>query len=171
MTRSVAVAVAVVVLVSTSPAMGARSTPTLKISGAVPKPLALTVEELATLPRQEVNARGRSGGPMQRFAGVAVSVLLKHAGMTLGDETMGSDHLATSIIAEGDDGYRVVLAMAEVDPAYTAANAIVADHQDGKPIGEGGGWFRLILPDDRARSRWVQHLVNLRVVNAPKPEP
>ncbi len=154
-----------IVLAATAGA--APPAPKLQLTGDVPKGLALTVEELAALPHREVSVKGTRGGT-ERFEGVSVSELLARAGVELGEKAMGSDHLATSVIAEGGDDYRAALSMAEVDPAYTAGDAIVADRQDGKPLGESGGWFRLVVPGDKTHSRWVHHLVSLRVVKAPK---
>jgi DMSO/TMAO reductase YedYZ molybdopterin-dependent catalytic subunit len=140
----------------------------LAIVGDVPAPITLTIEELAKLPRQTASVTG-SSGTAQRFEGVALEELLKRAGMAFGEQSMGGDNFTRYVVAEGSDGYRALFAIPEIDPGFTDRVILVADRQDGKPLGEAGGWLRLVVPGEKLHSRWVHHLTTLRIGRAPAP--
>jgi hypothetical protein len=70
------------------------------------------------------------------------------------------------VMAEAADGYRVVFSLAEMDPGIGSAEVLVADTLDGKPLAEGQGPFRLVVPGDRRAARWLRALKSIRVTRA-----
>jgi hypothetical protein len=58
--------------------------------------------------------------------------------------------------------------MGELDPAFGAAQVIVADKRDGKALFAYQGPFRLVLPADKAGARSVRMLEKLEVVRLRK---
>lgn len=75
--------------------------------------------------------------------------------------------MATYVIAEGADGYRVVFSLAELDSGILESDVIVADIMDGAPIGGKIGPLRLVAPHEKRPARWVRMLKSITVVSAP----
>ena len=94
----------------------------LKIGGAVTTPLALTVADLKTMPRTTIRAVNSHEKKTETYEGVLLEELLHKAGAPHGEQLRGA--LMTSyVIAEAEDGYRVVFALAELDSARWAGSA------------------------------------------------
>jgi hypothetical protein len=70
------------------------------------------------------------------------------------------------VVATGSDGYRAVLALAEVDPEFHPGDVIVADAMDGKPLDEKSGPFKLVVTEDKRPARSVHSLVSIEVKTA-----
>jgi hypothetical protein len=88
--------------------------PTLKVTGAVRTPLALTVEDLKKMPRKTVSVVNPHDKKTENYEGVLVEDLLKKAGLPQGEDLKGP-LLASYLIFEAEDGYRVVFSIAELD--------------------------------------------------------
>jgi hypothetical protein len=106
-------------------------------------------------------------GRETRYEGVLVGELLKRAGAPLGRDLSG-DALATYVVASASDGYQVVFSLAELDPALTANDIIVADTTDGKPLLENQGPLRIVAPHDKRGARSVRMLQRLEIVRLRK---
>lgn len=127
--------------------------------------VAITRAELAGLPAAALTPDDKDGG---RYEGVAVMDLLARAGVTFG-QTMRGPRLATYLVAAGGDGYRVVIALPEIDPDFTRhPGALVAWRRNGEPLPAREGPLQLILPADRRHARWVRNLVSLTLFTAPE---
>jgi len=133
----------------------------LRVDGSVTQPLDLRAPELAGLPRHSVRARDYTGVEAT-FEGVALVDVLRLAGVPLGEALRG-ERLTTYVLVEAADGYRVVFALAELDPAFRDRLVLVADRQDGQAVPEKDGPLRLIVPDEKRQARWVRQVVRLTV--------
>jgi hypothetical protein len=71
------------------------------------------------------------------------------------------------LLVEAADGYRVVFALAEIDPAFATREIILADKRDGKALDAKEGPLRIVAPGDKRPARWVRQVVTLRLI-APK---
>ena len=138
---------------------------TLIVNGDVAKPLALTPAELKTLPRAKVEVR-RQDGTVTVYEGVFARELVTMAGITLAG--MRGDAVSSYVVATAADGFRAVFALAELDPALTAADVLVADTIDGKPLPDRQGPLRLVAPADRQGARSARMLQRLEVVRLRK---
>ena len=87
-------------------------------------------------------------GTTIEFQGVQLADLLKYCGVKLGKEVRGP-RVASYVLVEATDGYRVLLALAEVDPATTDKIVLLTDTRDKAALGEREGPFRLVIPDDK----------------------
>ena len=76
------------------------------------------------------------------FAGVTLKSVLEKAGVTFAESIKGK-RLADCLLVEAADGCRVVIALPEIDPAFTDKRVLLAFLRDGKPLGEK----RWALPD------------------------
>jgi DMSO/TMAO reductase YedYZ molybdopterin-dependent catalytic subunit len=134
------------------------------VTGAVKEPLTLTLDGLAKMPRTTVTAN-ESGTDIQ-YQGVLLAEIVKRAGAASGTALRGKA-LASYLLAEGQDGYRVVFALAEFDPDFNDNPILVADTRDGHPLTDSQGPFRLIVPRDQRTARSVRMLVKLTIVQLP----
>lgn len=136
---------------------GGRAT-RFEVSGAVQKPGGYDAAVLAALPAQERSAGG------VRYKGVGLWELLNAAGLKL-DPAVKNDVLHYVVVATGSDGYQALFALAELDPGFGGQPNLIAHEADGAPLGAEGA-FRLVVPNDGRRSRWVANLVALEVLPA-----
>jgi DMSO/TMAO reductase YedYZ molybdopterin-dependent catalytic subunit len=136
-----------------------------RIDGDIERPQQWTLDDLAALPRREVRARNRDGTEAT-FAGVALVEILRLAGVPLGDKLRGSN-MALYLLIEAADGYRVVFALPELDPAFTERVVLLADHRDGQPLATTEGPLRLVIPDEKRQARWVRQVGSCTVRRAP----
>ena len=101
-------------------------------------------------------ARDRDGTEAT-FAGVALVDLIRLAEVPLGAKLRGSN-MALYLLVEAADGYRVVFALPELDPAFTERVVLLADHRDGQPLATAEGPLRLVVPDEKRHARWVRQV-------------
>jgi hypothetical protein len=79
------------------------------------------------------------------------------------------DREKQAIIVTGHDGYAVVLAMAEIDPAFEGKEVVLADqvNDHAMPAGE----IRLVVPGDRHGGRSVRDVAQIDIRNVASPAP
>jgi len=68
------------------------------------------------------------------------------------------------VIARGTDQYRVLYALAEVDPSIHTGDVIVADSVDGHKLGNDGA-FKMVSTEEKRPARWVRNLEEIEVVD------
>ena len=149
---------------ASSPVAGAAQ---ITLTGDVEKPLTLSLDDLRRLPRETVSVKNEHAGKDEVYEGTSLAGLLKQAGVAQGARLRGKA-MATCVVAEGSDGYRVVFSLAELDSDFEDSGVIVADTVDGKPLDEKLGPLRLVAPHDKRPARWVRMLRSIQVVNVAK---
>ena len=77
---------------------------------------------------------------------------------------MRGPQLSQALLVEASDGYKVVFALAEIDPDFATREIILADKRDGKPLDAKQGPFRIVAPGDKQPARWARMVTSLRVV-------
>ncbi len=131
--------------------------------GAVSSPLSLTVADLKTMPRKTLTVVHPHDKKTEKYEGVALEEILHKAGVPQGEALRGPA-MATYVVAEGADGYRVVFSLAELDSGIADSEVLVADTMDGAPLGDKLGPFRLVAPHEKRPARWVRMLKSLTAV-------
>ncbi|WP_242111600.1 hypothetical protein [Luteimonas aquatica] len=131
---------------------------------ASPVVVPLDAATLASLPREAVNASAHRQA--LRCEGIALSTLLRATG-AMPVEPLRGPQLARYVQADGNDGYRALYALAELDPSLGDRKVFVVDRCDGAPLGAEDGPLRLIAPQDARPARWVRQLKSLTVIVAP----
>jgi len=91
---------------------------------------------------------------------------MEKAGVGFG-ETLRGKRLASYLLVEAADGYRVVIALPELDSAFTDKQVILAFLKDGTPLDEKEGPYRIVIPDEKRMARWVRQVTTLKVEDAP----
>ena len=119
------------------------------------------VRDLDGLPRAEARLPQAGDGTgyhgMRHFEGVALEALLARHGI--------EPDPATGILLSARDGYRVLLSSAEVFDAPAGREVLLADRQEGEPLGEDGR-FQLVPVDDQSADRWLKGVARIDVVRA-----
>jgi DMSO/TMAO reductase YedYZ molybdopterin-dependent catalytic subunit len=152
-------------LVAVSFAWGQNAAPSIQVTGAVKQPLTLVAEDLAKMTRASV--RTTNNGMETVYEGVWLHEVLKRAGVPLGSELRGKA-LATCVLAEAEDGYQVAFSLAELDPAFTNSQFLLADTAGGKPLLGAQGRFKLVAGTDKVGMRSVRMLTRIEVVQLRK---
>ena len=63
------------------------------------------------------------------------------------------------------DGYAVVIALPEIDPAFTEKKIVLAFLKNGQPLDQKEGPYRIVIPDEKRMARWVRHVTALKIVS------
>ncbi len=134
----------------------------LTIQTEVGKQTVLTKADIEALPTTTVTT-GSSDAPVT-FVGVSVKALLEKAGVGFGESLRGK-RLASCLLVEAADGYRIVIALPELDPAFTDRQIVLAFLRNGKPLDEKEGPYRIVIPDEKRMARWVRQVTTLRIVD------
>jgi hypothetical protein len=134
----------------------------LTIQAESGKPTVLARADIEALPHVKVTAA--VSGASITFEGVALRAVLEKAGVGFGD-TLKGKRLASCLLVEAADGYRVVFALPELDPAFTDKQIILAFLKDGKPLDEKEGPYRIVTPDEKRMARWVRQVTTLKIVD------
>ncbi len=146
---------------ATPPAAGVPVAAPVVLSGEGLETLSFSAADLAAMPRVTVDADDH--GTRARFEGVPVSVLLAKAKAPIG-EARRHGRAALVVLVGAADGYNAVYALAELDPAFTDKEVILADRRDGKPLGEKEGPFRVVAPGEKRQARWVRQVTSLTLL-------
>ncbi|MCP2025246.1 DMSO/TMAO reductase YedYZ molybdopterin-dependent catalytic subunit [Flavobacterium sp. HSC-32F16] len=123
----------------------------VRVEGEVLKPLTLTISDLAKMKHVDAVMKNREG-ILQQYSGVPIFDLLQQAGVTVGKELKG-ENLTKYMLVRSSDGYEMIFSLAELDPGFTNRVVILADSKDGKPLADGAGPFRLVVPDENKPAR------------------
>jgi len=117
--------------------------------------------EIGALPRVKATAAEHSNAV--NFEGVSIKSVLEKAGIIFG-ESMKGKQLTNCLLVEAADGYRVVIALPELDPGFTDKQVVLAFLRDGKPLSDKEGPYRIVIPDEKRMARWVRQVTALKIV-------
>jgi hypothetical protein len=145
------------------PAARARSQQ-LTIQTGTGKQTLLARSDLEALPHIKITTSA-SGTASTTFEGVSLKTVLDKAGVEFG-EAMRGKRMASYLLVEATDGYRVVIALPELDPAFTDKQVVLAFLKDGKPLDDKEGPYRIVIPDEKRMARWVRQVTTLKIVDA-----
>jgi hypothetical protein len=123
----------------------------------------LSRADLEALPQVKVTA-SEHGSLSVSFEGVTLKSVLEKAGVTFGESLRGK-RLTNCLLVEAADGYRAVIALPELDPAFTEKQTVLAFRREGKPLGEKEGPYRIVIPDEKRMARWVRQVTTLKIVD------
>jgi DMSO/TMAO reductase YedYZ molybdopterin-dependent catalytic subunit len=137
-----------------------------KITGDVTTPLDLTAADLKVMPRKTLRVDNAHSKKTEVNEGVLVEDLLKKAGVPQGEALRGQA-MATYVLVEAADNYRVLYSLAEFNSSFMDSEIILADTMDGTPIAGGLGPFRLVAPHEKRPARWVEMVKSVTVVRVP----
>jgi hypothetical protein len=135
----------------------------LTIRGLDGKSITLTPDDLAAMPHKTVSVYNEHTKANEKYSGVSLVKLLAKVNVPLGEKVRGKLFM-TAVIAEGTDKYRVLYALAEVDPSIHTGDVLVADMMDGQKLGKDG-MFKMVSTEEKRPARWVRNLTEISVID------
>jgi DMSO/TMAO reductase YedYZ molybdopterin-dependent catalytic subunit len=139
-----------------------------KIGGAVTTPLVVTPGDLKAMPRTTIRVLNTHSNKTETYEGVPLAVFLSKAGLPQGEQIRGA-WMATYVLVEAADGYRVLFSLPELDSSFVDSEVLVADTLDGAPLTGDEGPYKLVAPHDKRPGRWVRMVKSITIVRAPNP--
>jgi hypothetical protein len=145
--------------------------PQLTLSGKVSDPTIVTPATLSALVKQTMTETATyisgAGSTTDQYTGVSLWNVIQDAGLVT-DPSIKNDLLRYAVVATGSDGYRAIISLGEIDPAFGNQPDLVAYKDIKGQLGPNGadGALRLIVPGDHAGGRYVSNLVSLQVIDA-----
>lgn len=126
----------------------------------------LTVDELKALPNESVDVSFMSGQGEQQhsFTGTSLYGVLEYIGLPF-PEGVKNPMLKTYLVVTAKDGYQVVIAGGEIDPAFGNVPMLLAWEQDGAALEGADGPIRLVAPGDTKGGRYVSGIVSIAVLS------
>jgi hypothetical protein len=109
------------------------------------KQTVLSQAGIEALPHSKITT-GTPGSPVT-FDVVTLKSVLERAGVTF--DKLSGKRLASCLLVEAADGYRVVIALPELDPGFTDKQIYLAFLKNGKPLDEKEGPYRIVIPDEK----------------------
>jgi hypothetical protein len=122
----------------------------------------LSVAELGALPQSEVTVTEKEGAKVV-FRGPTLRSLVNLVGSAHRSRVPRPQHAARDL-ATATDGYRAAYMLAEVDEGFGNKNAILAISQDGAELPAKDGPFRVVMPGEEHRARWIRMVKSLSLV-------
>jgi hypothetical protein len=104
-----------------------------------------------------------ASGASTVFEGVALRAVLEKAGVGFG-KTLKGKRMASCLLVKAGDGYRAVIALPELDTAFTDKQIVLAFLKNGKPLDDKEGPYRVVIPDEKRMARWVRQVTGLKIV-------
>ena len=147
-----------ILLLASAPA----SAQTLELIGEKGVTKTLSAADLAVLPQVEFTSTEKDGAKAV-FRGPTLRSLVTLVGAPTGHEFRGPNMLI-AIVAEATDGYRSAYMLAEVDEGFGNKDALLALTQDGNPLPAKDGPYRMVMPGEKHRARWIRNVARLRLV-------
>jgi hypothetical protein len=135
----------------------ARSTAlTVAVAG---KTQIFSAADLAAMPHETVTVMNAHLKHDESYSGVPLAAILDKMGLPF---VKANEHtlLHSYWVAEGTDGYQVVVSAYEALSAVHLDSVLVADSSDGKPLAADGA-LKLVISGDKRPQRWVQNLKSL----------
>lgn len=118
--------------------------------------------DIEALPHVKVTTS--ASGTSMTFEGTSLKAVLERGGIGF-RETMKGKRLASCLLVEAADGYRVVIALPEIDEAFTDKQFVLAFLKDGKPLDDKEGPYRIVIPDEKRMARWVRQVTALKIAD------
>lgn len=126
------------------------------------KQIVLAKSDIESLPHVKVTTH--DSDTSATFEGVTLRSVLEKAGVEFGHSMRGK-RLASCLLVEAADGYRAVIALPELDPDFTDKEVLLAYLQDGKPLDDKAGPYRIVIPEEKRMARWVRQVTKLKIVD------
>ena len=150
-----------------APAAALAADVALTVRGEVKTPLTFSLAELKSLPTATMTAEEHNGTNAS-YEGVPLAEVLRRAGVPQGEALRG-EALQLGVIVKAVDGYKALFALAELDPAMTDKQILLAFRRNGTELDATAGPLRIVVPDEKRQARWVRQVTELQVVRVGEP--
>jgi len=137
------------------------------IGGDVAKPFKINASTFAEMKQVRIKVKSNDGKEHE-YTGVTLFDILTKAEAVPNNQLRGKS-LTKYVLVSAADGYQVVIALPEIDPAFTDQTVILANKQDGDDLAANYGPYRLIVPRDKKPARSAMRVISIDVLTAKKP--
>ncbi|MGC4071057.1 MAG: hypothetical protein QM760_00755 [Nibricoccus sp.] len=128
-----------------------------------------TTAELEKLTQVEFESLDH--GQPHRYRGIPARDVLSLVGAPLGEKLRGPA-IALAVRVRASDGYVAAFGLAEFDSAFREQTIYLVNQQDGAPLKEQAGPWRLVCVGDKKGARSVRQVTSIEVVSLiPVPQP
>lgn len=134
------------------------------VGGVVARPYKINAKTFATMKKVTISHTGHDGKSHQ-YSGVSLYDILTKA-EAVPNNLLKGKLMVKYILITAADKYQVVIALAEVDPAFSDQVIILADEQDGQKLAPNLGPYRLIVSKDKKQARSVMRVTAIDVKEA-----
>lgn len=134
------------------------------VGGLVAKPYKINTETFASMKRVSVSLTGHDGKSHQ-YSGVSLYEILTKA-EAIPNKLLKGVMMVKYVLVTAADKYQVVIALPEIDPAFTDQVIILADEQDGEKLPANLGPYRLVVPQDKKQARSVMRVTAIELQDA-----
>lgn len=135
------------------------------VAGPSSDPVTLDAEFLAQLPVAKLSLSFMSGQGQRSatFSGPLLWSVLAQAKAV--DPAQHQGQVSQYVVLTGRDGYRAVLALAELGPEFEGKQVILAREMDGNPLAPDH--LRIVVPADKHGGRSVRDVARIEVKTLP----
>lgn len=140
-------------------------TAVVTIGGEVEKPLKLDATAMHQMKQAHVQIVAHKDHRQHDYSGVPLSEIIRESGAIPGSQLKGA-YLSKYILVKASDDYQAIIALPEIDTAFTDEVIILADKEDGKPLSDEAGPFQVIVPGDKKAARCVRKVVAINILSA-----
>jgi hypothetical protein len=140
----------------------------IELHGLLTQEEALTLADLQTLPAETIETTFLSEAGVEEthtYTGARLWDVLQQAGLIL-DPALPEDSLHKYIVLTARDGYVVVIALAEIDPAFGGRPYLLAWMEDGTMLSGDRSPVMLAVPGDRTEGRYIYGIASIDVRDA-----
>lgn len=138
---------------------------TVTITGLDGQTRMLSAADLASMPRVQADLKREDGG-VTHYEGIDLSRLLESVGAPTGPALRGPE-MSDIVVVSAKDGYRVALALSDVDSGFAARSVILADKADGAALSLTEGPFRMVVEGDVRAARSARMVTAIKLERAP----
>jgi hypothetical protein len=136
------------------------------IGGDVANPFKVNAASFQSMKTVTVKTTDHEGKEHE-YSGILLYDILTTAQAVPNNQLKGKA-LTKYILVTAADGYQVVIALPEIDPAYTDQMVILANKEDGQDLPANFGPYRLIVPRDKRPARSAMRVISIDVLTAKK---
>lgn len=132
----------------------------LVIKGVDGRTVEVSAAEFAAMPRTTIKVVFHD--EPHTFEGVPLTALLDKVGAPTGDRLRGQQ-LALVVLATARDGYRVAYSLSETDAVIRSNRVIIADKDNGQPLPDSDGPWRIVAEGDLKPARSARMIASIEV--------
>lgn len=137
------------------------------VGGDVTKPFKIDAASFAAMNQVKVKVKANNGME-HTYTGVLLYDLINQADAIPNKQLKGKA-LTKYVLVTAADGYQIVIALPEFDPAFNDKQIILANKEDDEALAANFGPYRLIVPGDKRPARSAMRVVSIDVLTAKKP--
>lgn len=122
----------------------------------------LTLADLRELPHISVTVRDPISSRDDKYSGIPLLDVLVRAGV-VSSKDLNYRSPSSFLVLKGSCGESAVIALSEIAQSTSPGAILVADSLDGHPLSSDDGPLRLLLTNDKTRSRAIRRLNSIRL--------